>query len=266
MALVKCPECGNEVSDSAVMCPHCGYNVKENFCQVESKTTENTVKIEKEITGKHYSHKKRTFIAFAILILMVVLVFWGRKFFLYNRAVNYYGMNEWKLAIEVFENLGNFFDSEELLNKAKIELAADDYELGVYAYEQGDFATSLYVLNEAYYIYPEYTGVEEQRSLSEFMNVLQGKWSCADQFFIEVEGFKARIKDINCKKYSDYCRITPYKDTEGYWTIKIIGDVGNRSWEFKYKKGTKNPKAIESTDFLGYPSNTGGIGMYFVKD
>ena len=24
MALVKCPECGKEISDSALACPHCG--------------------------------------------------------------------------------------------------------------------------------------------------------------------------------------------------------------------------------------------------
>ena len=29
MALIDCPECGREVSDSAVQCPHCGFGVKE---------------------------------------------------------------------------------------------------------------------------------------------------------------------------------------------------------------------------------------------
>lgn len=27
MALIKCPECGNEVSSSAVSCPKCGYPI-----------------------------------------------------------------------------------------------------------------------------------------------------------------------------------------------------------------------------------------------
>ncbi|MFU2207235.1 zinc ribbon domain-containing protein [Solidesulfovibrio sp. C21] len=27
MALVKCPECGHEISDKAEACPHCGYEV-----------------------------------------------------------------------------------------------------------------------------------------------------------------------------------------------------------------------------------------------
>jgi predicted RNA-binding Zn-ribbon protein involved in translation (DUF1610 family) len=29
MALIKCPECRHEVSDTAETCPHCGYRLKE---------------------------------------------------------------------------------------------------------------------------------------------------------------------------------------------------------------------------------------------
>ncbi|MGN0150373.1 MAG: zinc ribbon domain-containing protein [Clostridia bacterium] len=31
MALIKCPECGNEVSDSAKRCPHCGFLLKKQI-------------------------------------------------------------------------------------------------------------------------------------------------------------------------------------------------------------------------------------------
>ncbi len=31
MALIKCPECGREVSDTAKQCPHCGYTLKSNI-------------------------------------------------------------------------------------------------------------------------------------------------------------------------------------------------------------------------------------------
>ena len=30
MALIKCPECGKEISDKALFCPNCGYNNAEN--------------------------------------------------------------------------------------------------------------------------------------------------------------------------------------------------------------------------------------------
>lgn len=35
MALIKCPECGKEVSDKAVACIHCGYPIREMIGQKE---------------------------------------------------------------------------------------------------------------------------------------------------------------------------------------------------------------------------------------
>lgn len=29
MSLIKCPECGKEISDKATVCIHCGYPIKE---------------------------------------------------------------------------------------------------------------------------------------------------------------------------------------------------------------------------------------------
>ena len=31
MAMIKCPECHNDVSDKAIACPHCGFGVKDYF-------------------------------------------------------------------------------------------------------------------------------------------------------------------------------------------------------------------------------------------
>lgn len=33
MSLVKCPECGREISDKAAVCPNCGAPVKKKYCQ-----------------------------------------------------------------------------------------------------------------------------------------------------------------------------------------------------------------------------------------
>lgn len=30
MALIKCPECGKEISDKAIRCPSCGYPIERN--------------------------------------------------------------------------------------------------------------------------------------------------------------------------------------------------------------------------------------------
>ena len=31
MALINCPECGKEISDSVKKCPHCGKKIKDNL-------------------------------------------------------------------------------------------------------------------------------------------------------------------------------------------------------------------------------------------
>lgn len=41
MALVNCPECGKQVSDSAMACPNCGYVIKEHFEKIEHEKMEN---------------------------------------------------------------------------------------------------------------------------------------------------------------------------------------------------------------------------------
>ncbi len=33
MALIKCPECGGQVSDTAKLCPHCGFEVKTHLAE-----------------------------------------------------------------------------------------------------------------------------------------------------------------------------------------------------------------------------------------
>lgn len=268
MALIKCPECGREnVSDSAEACPNCGFGVKEYF---KNKT------IEKEISNKSIaeeknnhnnsmlSNKKVWVISSVCIIILLCVVLYGIKILNYHNAVKYYEMEEWKMAIKKFEELGNYSDSEELLRKAKIELAVDDYELGTYAYSTGDFSTSVYLLEEANSLYPSYTGLEEQLKLSIFMNDLQGVWESA-KVYIQVEGFKARLKDYNCTSYADYCDITPYTDDDGYLVIKVVGESGNRTWELKYEEGSGNSNDINPSDWVGYASNMDGTGVYFHK-
>lgn len=35
MSLIKCPECGKEISDKAISCPMCGYPTKEMFNELQ---------------------------------------------------------------------------------------------------------------------------------------------------------------------------------------------------------------------------------------
>lgn len=49
MALVKCPECGKEVSDTANACPNCGYGVKVYFDKIKQRRQDELRKKQLEI-------------------------------------------------------------------------------------------------------------------------------------------------------------------------------------------------------------------------
>lgn len=42
MSLVKCPECGKEISEKAILCPMCGYPIKEESEKSSSKSPSTT--------------------------------------------------------------------------------------------------------------------------------------------------------------------------------------------------------------------------------
>lgn len=44
MALIKCPECGRDVSDQATICMNCGYPLSKKISQIQEKKTVNEVK------------------------------------------------------------------------------------------------------------------------------------------------------------------------------------------------------------------------------
>lgn len=52
MALIKCPECGKEISDKATVCINCGYSL-ESLKDVRKK-----IKSEDNIESQNYEYKR----------------------------------------------------------------------------------------------------------------------------------------------------------------------------------------------------------------
>jgi len=58
MSLIKCPECGNAISDKAISCPHCGYPLslyKAPLDQIEEKKQESVQSEPGQITIKGHT-------------------------------------------------------------------------------------------------------------------------------------------------------------------------------------------------------------------
>ena len=72
MALIKCPECGKNISDKAESCPHCGYSLekKSSTTKIISNNTLNNLKIK-------WNNKY-------LLILVIVLI--GGYFLFFNNS------------------------------------------------------------------------------------------------------------------------------------------------------------------------------------
>lgn len=56
MSLVKCPECGKEISDQAHFCPDCGYPLRDHVAQ--KKYSENRVEHSEEFHDTGYTGRK----------------------------------------------------------------------------------------------------------------------------------------------------------------------------------------------------------------
>lgn len=64
MSLIKCPECGKEISDKASSCPSCGYPINN----IEVETEQDRV----NIRGKN---KGKNFLIFGSVLFLVSMVF-----------------------------------------------------------------------------------------------------------------------------------------------------------------------------------------------
>lgn len=125
MAMIKCPECGNEISDKAQACPKCG-------CPIQGETSFHDQK----------GHKKTIIliicaIVFVVAVIATIIVVKRiGKNNDYKHAVKLMEEGKDKEAYEEFLKLGNYKDSkkyvDDLKGPVKYEEAMDLLDLGEY--------------------------------------------------------------------------------------------------------------------------------------
>lgn len=155
MALVKCPACGNMVSENADLCPNCGEPIASKYSnQVDSGTvsfsvTENnriklTKRTQEEIRAKtaQLSTEGKTVVNVNIsapqpfsLGFTVwsndVTIIWNAnlnsekyKEFLYSQGKQYYHSGHHVEALEIFEKIKGYADSESLAGQCEERINA----------------------------------------------------------------------------------------------------------------------------------------------
>lgn len=68
MAIIKCPECGNEVVDSMTVCPSCGYEI------IQSEIETETVEDKRNTTEILPIYKNKKYIGIALCIVACVML------------------------------------------------------------------------------------------------------------------------------------------------------------------------------------------------
>lgn len=90
MALIKCSECGKDISDRAKKCPGCGYQLKK-----EKDVVNTNVKEEKVTT--HFSRKiftRQRKVAIILLTLTAIIVIAAIIFFFSRNNANKISVKE----------------------------------------------------------------------------------------------------------------------------------------------------------------------------
>jgi DNA-directed RNA polymerase subunit RPC12/RpoP len=74
MALIKCPECGKEISDKAGKCPHCGYPIEEYLARERQKELYK-IKFNSITMPDKPEKEKEWFILMGLGVLSIILGF-----------------------------------------------------------------------------------------------------------------------------------------------------------------------------------------------
>lgn len=97
MALIKCPECDNEFSDTVNKCPKCGFKISKN------KKTKIKILI----------------IIIAIIIITVLSIFLVKPYIMYLRGIELINKQKYEEAINILGELGDYKNANDKAQEAK---------------------------------------------------------------------------------------------------------------------------------------------------
>lgn len=246
MALIKCPECGKEISDKAKSCPNCGYPTDQIAKDVSSNSDaewENNRKVD---------HKKIDLKKILLLLIVAIILCLGifiiskyiNKNNEYKNAVNNYENGNYKEAYAYFSN-SDFKDSDkyfedtllkyvnQLIEEKDFESADplikiienDDerkeiekkiaYMRGIEAYESGAFKLAI----DAFSNVSGYQDTDTYINNAKFMNNIQGQWILSGSAisFYKTEDYNFAAIDISG------WNATLFYCTDGDDTYKEVG-------------------------------------------
>lgn len=142
MSLIKCPECGKEISDKAEMCPNCGHPIKG-----------------KEKVAKLKSHVNKKTIAITCVALIICVC----AIIIYFRSINTYNLEDYAAIMSVQAVSKN--QDGVIINECRSHYYNPQLESDIYNISESDIPESIVVfldvnqrselggMDKEYYIY-----------------------------------------------------------------------------------------------------------------
>lgn len=212
MALIKCPECGEEISDKASKCPRCG-------CTLKDKNID-TSKQKKKI----FDAKKIAFTVGIVVLVLIGIFFATRNLRAYYKAVRLLEDKEYQMAKNEFIKLNGYKESN-------VKIQECEYQMALSYIENEEYAKAIEILKNQ--LEKEYKDSREQKNFCEYQMAIQHykdkDYSSAIQKFTS-------LADKN------------YKDS-AEMLVKVKYDLGKKYLNEKsYEEGISLLKSIDYKD------------------
>lgn len=162
MAMIKCPNCGKEISDKANACPACGEKIEvtiksddmltDNTNSTSETALDNTDSMSSETIGdkifeEKTKKKKGPIIGIIVAIVIIASCVGGYLYYAkvikpaneYKEAENLLSEKKYADAQQRFKSLGDYKDSSEKIIECDYASASDALEAGNYDLAKSEF-------------------------------------------------------------------------------------------------------------------------------
>lgn len=264
MALIKCPSCGEEISDKATRCIHCGWELSESKkvlcpecgteipegaeacpkcgCPVEKEKAQKV-----EVTRVKVSKKAVISIVVAVVVV-IVAIFGGLKVKEASEqkaaaeAVEAYNSNLSTITYDILQSAAYTESLTSLIHDVwyntiyeKDDTTTDEYTKTIFGSFNDDFNTSLAAL----FVSPRYTDdvdkieADQEKIQSDMKELMNPPEECKEAYSVLKEYYDAYIELCNCAtnptgnltSYTEDCNDADTKASNCYQKMQLyIGE------------------------------------------
>lgn len=256
MALIKCPECGKEISDKAEACPNCGCPIKaSNSSSSEindsepgdsdqiSNGEEDSKYIESGKEKKAMSKKTKGAIGVFVGVIIIggiVLYLLTANMRTYDKAIELLTDKNYAEASKIFKELDDYKDASVKYKECKMNIADDlfvqkKYKDAIKLFDElGDFGDAEAKSDESYYLIAKSLCNEEN-------------YKEAEQIYLQLAEYK------DSKELSEKCK---YEQTvDGQFIRELSKGLVDR-WDYSeegyLKEFDKEFDDMESSEYMEY--------------